>query len=466
MTTVKRPPPPTRGSPRKPEIYGAWERFVQGEDDIKGVRPEVAISWQRSRDQYRVDPFLSEAPVAVSQAGHSLEHDVVFAELGFRASAIAHEVANAGGIVVIADAGGRVLAEWGDPGTRTVAAETGLAPWFCWSESAMGTNGMGTALAAHNSVVMVRREEHWCQALHDWTCVGVAVRDVVSGEPVAVMNISCYRSDLPVFARSWLGSAATSTQRRLRSRARDGGAELLAAYDNARSRSRDPLVAVDAAGKVVMADDRASVLLGVPGNSPALEPATRWVSQLPALQEVARFATAQASSNPEWSGSTQIFTRLSDEPSPIGISPVHLHGNLVGHLVSFGASDGEQLPHAQVGGQSVGPPQRVVGMRENRMVLLRLPEVTLAESDGSDVWLSTDQGRLRAASAGLDKLDSELAGAGFLRAHRRYVVNLNRVREVERREKGELILVMDDDDNTQVPVSRRNARAVRSALGI
>jgi DNA-binding LytR/AlgR family response regulator len=100
------------------------------------------------------------------------------------------------------------------------------------------------------------------------------------------------------------------------------------------------------------------------------------------------------------------------------------------------------------------------------MVLLRLPEVTLAESEGNEVWLSTDQGRLRATSSGLDKLDNELANAGFLRVHRRYVVNLSRVREVERRDRGELVLVMDDKENTIVPVSRRNARAVRRVLGI
>ena len=86
-------------------------------------------------------------------------------------------------------------------------------------------------------------------------------------------------------------------------------------------------------------------------------------------------------------------------------------------------------------------------MRDNRMVLLRLPEVSFAESEGNDVWLSTDQGRLRAASQGLDKLDGELADAGFLRVHRRYVVNLSRVREIERGRGGELSLVMDDGTN-------------------
>ena len=150
----------------------------------------------------------------------------------------------------------------------------------------------------------------------------------------------------------------------------------------------------------------------------------------------------------------------------IRICPVFQYGNLVGHLISFGAPDGETLPDAEVGVHTQGQPRRVVGVRDSRMVLLRLPEVSLAESEGNEVWLSTDQGRLRAASSGLDKLDDELANAGFLRVHRRYVVNLSRVREVDRRDKGELVLVMDDSANTVVPVSRRNARAVRRVLGI
>jgi sigma-54 dependent transcriptional regulator, acetoin dehydrogenase operon transcriptional activator AcoR len=126
----------------------------------------------------------------------------------------------------------------------------------------------------------------------------------------------------------------------------------------------------------------------------------------------------------------------------------------------------EQL--ALAGGILLGQPRRIVALREeNRMVMLRTSEVTVAEADGTGVWLHTDDGRLRAAVSGLDKLDTDLAGTGsFLRVHRQYLVNLSRVREVERREKGELVLVMDDPKNTMVPVSRRNVRPVRDALSI
>jgi hypothetical protein len=446
-------------------VLAAWERFVQGEDHVPGVRPEVAISWHRCREQYRVDPHLTEAPIAVAEIDHTPEHDVVFAELGFCAASVAHDVGHLGGVVTVTDATGRILAEWGDQATLARATEANLAPWFCWSECAAGTNGMGTALEAHGPV-LIRGAEHWCQAFHSWVCAGIAVRDVVTREPIAVLNISCWRSQLPAAAGGWLANAVAKTQCTLRRRARNSGAELVAAYTQARARSGATLAAMDTAGKVVIADDTASVLMGVPASTPAVDPTVRWNPGLPELIQAARYASRQAARNPDWVGSTQIFTHLGGEPTSISIRPVFSSGHLIGNLVFFEASDGAQLPQPEGSAHSRGQPRRLVAMRENRMVLLQLPEVSVAESEGNDVWLSTDQGRLRAASQSLDKLETELADAGFLRVHRRYVVNLSRVREVERGIKGELSLVMDDRSNEMVPVSRRSAPGVRRALDI
>jgi hypothetical protein len=464
MTDVHRLEP-TSASPGKGTVLAAWERFVQGEDQVPGVRPVVAISWHRCREQYRVDPHLTEAPVAVAELDHTPEHDVVFAELGFRAASVAHEVSSLGGVVTVTDATGRILAEWGDHATLARATDANLAPWFCWSECAAGTNGMGTALEAHGPV-LIRGAEHWCHAFHNWVCAGIAVRDVVTREPIAVLNISCWRSQLPAAAGGWLANAVTKTQCTLKRRARNSGAELVAAYTQARARSSAALAAVDTAGMVVIADDTASVLMGVPAATPAVDPTVRWNPGLPELIGAARYASSQAARNPDWVGSTQIFTHLSDEPTSISIRPVFSSGHLIGNLVSFGASDGVQLPQVEGSAHPRVQPRRLVAIRDNRMVLLRLPEVSFAESEGNDVWLSTCQGRLRAASQSLDKLEGELADVGFLRVHRRYVVNLSRIREVERGQKGELFLVMDDRTNEMVPVSRRNAPAVRRALDI
>ena len=456
---------PMAASPGGGTVLAAWERFVRGDDQVPGVRPMVAISWHRCREQYRVDPHLTEAPVAVAELDHTPEHDVVFAELGFRAASVAHEVGNLGGVVTVTDATGRILAEWGDQATLARATASNLAPWFCWSESAAGTNGMGTALEAHGPV-LIRGAEHWCQAFHNWVCAGIAVRDVVTREPIAVLNISRWRGQLPASADGWLANAVTKTQATLKRRARDSGAELVAAYTQARARSSAALAAVDTAGKVVIADDTASVLLGVPASTPAVDPTLRWNPGLPELIAAARYATRQAAHDPGWVGSTQVFTHLGDEPTSISIRPVFSSGHLIGNLISFGASEGAQMPQAEGSAHPLLPPRRLIAVRDNRMVLLQLPEVSFAESEGNDVWLVTDQGRLRAASQSLDKLDSELADVGFLRVHRRYLVNLSRIREIERGQKGELSLVMDDRTTEMVPVSRRNAPAVRRALDI
>lgn len=452
-------------SPGKNAVLAAWERFVQGEDLVPGVRPEVAISWHRCREQYRVDPYLTEAPVAVTEIDHAPEHDVVFAELGFRAASMAHEVGNRGGVVTITDGTGRILAEWGDQATLARATDSNLAPWFCWSECAAGTNGMGTALEVHGPV-LIRGAEHWCKAFHNWVCAGNAVRDVVTREPIAVLNISCWRSQLPPAVGGWLADAVTRTQRTLKRRARDSGVELVAAYHQARARSGAALAAVDTAGKVVIADDTASVLMGVPASTPAVDPTVRWKPGLPELMGAARYAGRQAARDPGWVGSTQIFTHLADEPTSISIRPVFLSGHLIGNLITFGASDGTQFSPADGRAHHRARPRRLVATRDNRMVLLRLSEVRFAESEGNDVWLSTDRGRLRAATQSMDKLDTELSDVGFLRVHRRYVVNLSRVREIERGTKGELTLVMDDRTDEAVTVSRRNAPAVRRALDI
>ncbi|WP_284985344.1 DNA-binding protein [Arthrobacter sp. fls2-241-R2A-172] len=448
-------------------VFHAWERFVGGGDDVQGVRPEVAISWQRSRDVYRIDPFLTEAPNAVSDATHSLDQDTVFAELGFCAAAMAHELAKVGGVATIADANGRIVAAWGDRNTRTIASEGGLAPFFSWSESSVGTNSMGTALETRRAV-MIRQSEHWLQAFHEWSCGAIAVRELVGGEPIAVLNISCWGGELPGSARKWLETSAARTQNVLRGRAHDSGNELLAVFAQARGRTTDPLVAVDTEGGVVIADDRASMILGIPGNAPAVDPVLRWTPQLPPFIHAARYATKRAAVDSGWTGSTQIFTRFTDEPTSIGIRPVFLHKNLIGHLMSFGAVAGEHFPQAETGGVLLGGSRRVVALREeNRMVLLATSEVAVAEAEGNEVWLLTDEGRLRAALSGLDKLETDLSDTGsFLRVHRQYLVNLSRIREVERREKGEWVLIMDNPERTMVPVSRRNTRAVRRALNI
>jgi hypothetical protein len=448
-------------------VTAARQRFLAGDDRVRGVRAEVATSWYRCRDQYHVDPGLSQAPAASAQdespAEHALEHEVVFAQLGGAAASISSEVESLGGVITVTDGLGRILTVQGDERTLRRARDSNMAPWSCWSEWATGTNGMGTALEAPGPV-LISGPEHWCEGFQEWVCAGVAVRDAVTQDPIAVLDVSAWRAKLPARAAGWLSSAVGGARSVLRQRARDSGAELAAAFAQATARSDQGLAALDASGKVVIADEEASVLLGVPARVPALDPAVRWHPGLD-LGRLARRATKQARLDRGWVGSTQIMTGLSNEPFRISLRPVFLAEQPIGTLALFGSADGEPL-ETEAPERGLSPPPRIVGVSGERMVLLRRPEVRFAEADGNDVWLVTDEGRLQAAVRGIDRLEEELAGSEFLRVHRRFLVNLSCVRAVERGPRGELSLIMDGTGREAVPVSRRNVNAVRRALGV
>lgn len=114
---------------------------------------------------------------------------------------------------------------------------------------------------------------------------------------------------------------------------------------------------------------------------------------------------------------------------------------------------------------AVGSRRRVVGIKDDRQVLFDIAEVIMAEADGRAVWLCTDLGRFRCATDGIDNIDNQFSECGFMRVHRSYLVNLSRVREVERKDGGELELTVDDKGGI-IPVSRRRAKFVTAALGI
>jgi hypothetical protein len=448
-------------------VNAARERFVAGDDRVRGVRPEIATSWYRCREQYRVDPSLTVAPPASAHdehpSEHSLEHEIVFAHLGGAAASIASEVESLGGVVAVTDSTGRVLTVQGDHQTLSRARDSNMAPWSCWSEWATGTNGMGTALEAPGPV-LISGPEHWCVGLHEWVCAGVAVRDAVTREPVAVLDVSAWRASLPAQAATWLSKAVGGARAILRQRAQDSGAELAAAFTQTRAHTGRGLAALDASGKVVIADEGASLLLGVPARVPALDPAVRWKPSLD-FGGLARHAIKQAQLDHNWVGATQIVPELTGEPCRITLRPVFLADQPIGTLALFGSANGDPL-ESERPQPGPGLPPRVVGVRGDSMVLLRREEVHFAEADGNDVWLVTDEGRLQATVRGIDKLEVELAGGEFLRVHRRFLVNLSRVRAVERGSRGELELIMEGAEREAVPVSRRNVGAVRRALGL
>ncbi len=98
---------------------------------------------------------------------------------------------------------------------------------------------------------------------------------------------------------------------------------------------------------------------------------------------------------------------------------------------------------------------------QSRMLLVDQGEICFASIDEGDIRIVTPtlegRSRCRTLEDLLDLLDPNL----FWLAHRSYVVNINRIREVVPWFKSSYQLRMDDRNKTEIPVSRSQTRRLR-----
>ena len=450
------------------DVARAWEDFAAGEDIETGVRPEILASWYRCRDRYDVDRTLDVAPGARGDEAQRSDNGVIFTALGGLGALAGREVERDGAVVTVTDGDGRVLGTWGDPTAQRRAELHNLAPWSSWSEECTGTNGMGTSLEVSGPVT-VTGPEHWCEAFHQWACAGISIRDMVTGAPVASINISRWNASLSKLVPPWLTKAVACVEQEIYRRAIYEADKVIAEFSKKCGQAGGSFMAMDRGGNVIAANEAAVAILGLAGETPivagAAEPAERWTPDIAGLPEVVRWAKDRAQGAAKWSGYARLPVCPGEEPVPLTMRSVVDANHVVGMLCAFGVQEGEA--YEQSADETVGPlPRCVIGMRDDRLVLLAPSEIRYAEADRNIVWLVTERGRIQAATRGLDNVERSLTSYGFRRVHRRFLVNLRRVAEIERGIKGELFLIMDSRAHEFVPVSRRHAPDLRRMLGV
>ncbi|MCW2722766.1 LytTR family transcriptional regulator DNA-binding domain-containing protein [Pseudonocardia sp.] len=459
-----------RAGPRwhRRRTLAAWERFVSGEDDVRGVPPSILLSWHRCRDVHKVDPRLARPPAARKRRSHQVTYSGVFAQLGGIASSIVEH--SEGCVATVTDGDGQIVACWGKSGLRHRAADSGLAPFFDWSEAATGTNGMGTAIMAEQPV-LVRGPEHWCQSMHDWTCAGEAVYDAVTKDAVAALNIcTSWTDDITAYA-SGMTAEMQPVRAGMREQALQDGIAVSREFMKAEPMCPDKLLAIDVAGNIIAGNEQARTLLEDLPQGFMLDPASRWRTRDPRMRSIVAQSEENLQRNPDWTGSADIGTPLLGRAEMFSITPVHSGACVVGWVLSNGSagSDGEELvgtdvePSSSPALHGLG---RIAAVHGGQVLLLDPSEIRYAEANGHAVWLITDAGRVRAATRGIDNVDAELTPCGFLRTHRSYLVNLDRVRRVGHVGRGVLTLSTDPNKDEQIPVSRRSAARIRSLLGL
>lgn len=112
-----------------------------------------------------------------------------------------------------------------------------------------------------------------------------------------------------------------------------------------------------------------------------------------------------------------------------------------------------------------GAPLRVALEDGERQRLVRVAEIRYVQANGHLVTARVGEGDLRWKGS-LTDAAARLEPCGFLRVHRAYLVNPERVVEVEPYFGGAYLLRVDDKARSEVPVSRSYLPAVRKALGL
>ncbi|WP_040167996.1 GAF domain-containing protein [Microbacterium gorillae] len=174
-------------------VARAHEEFVGGNPQdrrLADVRALVRDSWGRSLSQQ----VGAEALPLLALTGEELEeyrraHPLAGVRDMIRSLLLPGTVEDAGVVVAVGDASGRLLWVDGDRQIRSLTGEMGFVAGADWSEGSVGTSAPGTALALEHSVQIVGAE-HFNRFVQPWSCTAAPVRDPETGRIVGVIDVT------------------------------------------------------------------------------------------------------------------------------------------------------------------------------------------------------------------------------------------------------------------------------------
>lgn len=124
--------------------------------------------------------------------------------------------------------------------------------------------------------------------------------------------------------------------------------------------------------------------------------------------------------------------------------------------------DGEPHPARRESPRSI---ERIPVLKADRTMLVDIKDVVYAFVDNERTYVRLYKESFPVPFT-LSELESRLRRYPFLRTHRKYLVNLLKVKEVFPYFKGRLGLVMEDASRSEITVSRSRGKALRQKLGM
>jgi len=152
-------------------------------------------------------------------------------------------------LMVVCDADGVVLWREGSPRVQLTADRLGFLEGMVWTESVVGTNAIGTAIA-EAAPVQLFSAEHFESQQHPWYCTAAPVHDPRSGELLGVVDVSGPALTLHPAIGALVESAVRLAEASLWRRHQERLASLRRSTEAVVSTTAGPLLVVDEHGWV------------------------------------------------------------------------------------------------------------------------------------------------------------------------------------------------------------------------
>ncbi len=253
------------------ELSTELSAFVATHFADRGSNPDrlIAESWYRSVHEHGLDPAQPAAHVQLEHHEirlHQEEHHDFLAIASQGMEGLSRRLNPAGFAVLLSDRRGITL-DARLPGQYSPYADSGLLVGSCWDESLVGTNGIGTGLAAGQPLI-IHRDEHFLSSNAMLSCSVAPLFDP-QGALLGCLNASCLNSGGPKQAQ-YLTLQLVGLYARLIENAsfhqRYATCAMLTLGGDAGDLGNERLLALDAAGRILGAN-RAAFMAAGHGNA-------------------------------------------------------------------------------------------------------------------------------------------------------------------------------------------------------
>nr|WP_246629208.1 sigma-54-dependent Fis family transcriptional regulator [Mesobacillus maritimus] len=161
------------------EIKSKWENFITDPEKRESLQPfirnDILDSWSRCQT-IGLNPEQKHARTALTS--HELNNLLTESAL-YRAAKpiidyIYHTLVGTGYLITLNDETGRMIYLKGESEMMRKVEKVNFSPGMDWSESAAGTNAIGTSIVAQKPI-QVFSAEHFCEGFHSMTCSSAPV---------------------------------------------------------------------------------------------------------------------------------------------------------------------------------------------------------------------------------------------------------------------------------------------------